>query len=91
MKNYYNVMEDIVPTLVRVMMFSPEYQTYCHCDQCMVDIIALTLNNVPPRYVTSEEKRNIVMELYKKDFMTQNLNKHIRGAIQTVNKNPHHS
>lgn len=90
MKDFYNVMEDIVPTLVKVMMHSPDYQTYCHCDTCINDICALTLNSLEPRYVTTEEKRQLIMNLFQKDFMRQTITKHIVAAIHVVAKSPNH-
>lgn len=91
MKAYYNVMEEIVPTLIHVMMYSPEYQTYCHCDQCLTDIIALTLNSLPPRYVTNDQTRDMIINLYKKDYMKKSLYKHIINSIHIVGKNPNHN
>lgn len=90
-KDYYNVLEEIVPTLVNVMMHSPDYQVFCKCNQCRTDIIVLTLNSVPPRYVTSEETKQMVFELFNKTFMRQMVNKHIISAIYVVGKNPRHN
>ncbi|MGM7700100.1 late competence development ComFB family protein [Pseudalkalibacillus sp. Hm43] len=89
-KEYFNVLEEIIPTLVTVMLNSPDYQTVCRCQKCSVDIIALTLNSVPPRYVTSDEKREIIFRLYNQSFMRTTLNKHIISAIHVVRKNPNH-
>ncbi|WLD94018.1 late competence development ComFB family protein [Alkalihalobacillus sp. AL-G] len=89
-KQFYNVMEEIVPTIVKVLLNSPDYQTVCRCEKCTVDIIALSLNSIPARYVTSDDKRNLVYELFGKPFMREMLNKHIIGAIHVVRKNPNH-
>lgn len=89
-KEYFNVLEEIVPTVVNVMLNSPDYQTVCRCQKCTVDIIALTLNSVPPRYVTDAEKRDIIFRLYNQNFMRTTLNKHIISAIHVVRKNPNH-
>lgn len=90
MREIYNVMEEIVPTLVKVMMHSPSYQTYCHCEHCIKDISALTLNTIKPRYVTSSDKRTLIIQLYKNDYMIEALNKHIIHAIHVVGQNPNH-
>jgi competence protein ComFB len=89
-KEYFNVLEEIVPTVVNVMLNSPDYQTICRCQKCTVDIIALTLNSVPPRYVTDIEKRDIIFRLYNQNFMRTTLNKHIISSIHVVRKNPNH-
>lgn len=88
--DYYNVLEEVVPTLVSVFLRSPDYQTFCHCDICRRDVIALSLNSIPPRYVTSDEKRNIVVNLFNQSFMRQMVNKHIISAIHVVGKQPNH-
>lgn len=89
-KPYFNVMEEIVPTIVNVLLNSPDYQTVCRCEKCTTDIIALSLNSIPARYVTTDEKRNLVYELFGKSSMRDMLNKHIIGAIHVVRKNPNH-
>ena len=45
--NYVNVMEEVVSTLVNVLMMSPDYQTFCNCAKCRNDIIAISLNTLP--------------------------------------------
>ena len=57
-KGYINVMEEVVATLVNVYMMSPDYQTFCHCQKCRNDIIAISLNNLPTHYVTTEDGRS---------------------------------
>ena len=51
-----NVMQEIVQSLVRVMMRGTEYQTFCKCEQCERDIMALSLNTLPAHYVTTEKE-----------------------------------
>ncbi|MGP4082342.1 late competence development ComFB family protein [Pseudalkalibacillus sp. R45] len=89
-KEYYNVLEEIVPTVVTVLLNSPDYQTICRCNKCTIDIIALSLNSIPPRYVTSPDNREIIYQLFNKPFMRTMLNKHIISAIHVVRKNPNH-
>lgn len=57
-----NVTEEIVRSFVRILMSGPEYQTFCKCAQCEVDIIALSLNTLPAHYVTTEKGRTAVFE-----------------------------
>ncbi|MET0785426.1 MAG: late competence development ComFB family protein, partial [Paenisporosarcina sp.] len=42
-----NVMEEIISGLVAVLLRGPEYQTFCKCSKCEMDIVALSLNSVP--------------------------------------------
>ncbi|MFE8699548.1 late competence development ComFB family protein [Cytobacillus sp. FJAT-54145] len=90
MKGYVNVMEEIVNALVTMLMVGHEYQTFCKCDKCRNDMIALALNNLPSHYVTSEDGRKIV---YEKLNTTENrkwINKRIISAIHVVGKYPKH-
>lgn len=85
-KKVHNVLEEIVPPLVTVLLNSPDYQTFCKSDSCQNKIIAKTLNKVPPRYVISDEERQTVFELFNKRFMREILNRHIIIAIYEVDK-----
>lgn len=89
-KDYVNVMEEIVSTLVTVLMLSPEYQTFCHCTKCRNDITALSLNTLPCHYVTSNEGRKRVFEMLNTVENRQWINKRIISAIHTVGKYPKH-
>lgn len=89
-KDYVNVMEEIVSTLVTVLMLSPEYQTFCHCPKCRNDIISLSLNNLPCHYVTTPEGRGQVFEMLNTVENRKWINKRIISAIHTVGKFPKH-
>jgi competence protein ComFB len=85
-----NVTEEIVTGLVNFMLHSPDYQTFCHCKKCELDIIAIALNSLPSKYVVSEESRT---EAYKKVNTPDNIehiNKQIIRAFHVVSKNPKH-
>lgn len=88
--NYVNVMEEVVSTLVNVLMMSPDYQTFCNCQKCRNDIIAISLNTLPSHYVTTEDGRKMVFEqLNTRDNRTW-INKRIISAIHLVGKYPKH-
>lgn len=89
-KGFYNVMEEVLTTLVNVLMMSPDYQTFCHCQKCRNDIISLSLNNLPSHYVTSEEGRNWVFEYLNREENRKWINKKIIQAIHIVGKYPKH-
>jgi competence protein ComFB len=88
--NYVNVMEEIVSTLVNVLMMSPDYQTFCKCKKCRNDIITLSLNSLPCHYVTSEEGRKRVFEQLNTVENRKWINKRIIKAIHIVGKYPKH-
>jgi len=43
-----NLMEDVVNHALEDVK---KYYDFCSCDQCRMDICALALNKIPPRYV----------------------------------------
>lgn len=89
-KQYINVMEEIVSTLVTILMTSPDYQTFCQCSKCRNDIISLSLNTLPSHYVTSEEGRKMIFEQLNTLENRKWINKRIIQAIHTVGKYPKH-
>lgn len=88
--NYINVMEEVVSTLVNVLMMSPDYQTFCNCQKCRNDIIAISLNTLPSHYVTTEDGRKVVFEQLNTQENRAWINKRIISAIHLVGKYPKH-
>ncbi|MFA6940382.1 MAG: late competence development ComFB family protein [Clostridiaceae bacterium] len=85
LQNYTEIMIDhlMEPVL-------KNYNDMCKCDKCILDIKAIALNNLPPRYVVSEKG-----ELYKKveELDTQiqvDVIRAITKAIEQVKKNKRH-
>lgn len=89
-KGYANVMEEIVSTLVTVLLLSPDYQTFCKCQKCRNDIISLSLNNLPCHYVTTNEGRSRIFETLNTEENRRWINKRIISAIHLVSKYPKH-
>lgn len=90
MKGYVNVMEEIVIALVTMSMVGTEYQTFCKCTKCQNDIIALSLNNLPSHYVTTDSGRKRVYETLNTVENRKWINKKIINAIHVVGKYPKH-
>ncbi|WP_226645445.1 late competence development ComFB family protein [Mesobacillus subterraneus] len=88
--SYINVMEEVVSTLVNVLMMSPDYQTFCNCQKCRNDIIAISLNTLPSHYVTTEDGRKMVYEQLNTQENRSWINKRIISAIHLVGKYPKH-
>lgn len=88
MKNYRNVVEDVVEEY-----FDEKKDTLdvCTCDQCRNDIIAYTLNQLTPHYVSTNQGEKIVKA--KTSFRYQNLadvQTAFTRAIMVVKENPRH-
>lgn len=88
--SYVNVMEEVVSTLVNVLMMSPDYQTFCNCQKCRNDIIAISLNTLPSHYVTTDDGRKMVYEQLNTQDNRAWINKRIISAIHLVGKYPKH-
>ncbi|WP_324611553.1 late competence development ComFB family protein [Bacillus massiliglaciei] len=89
-KEYINVMEEIVSAWVQVLMTGTEYQTFCKCDKCRLDIITLSLNNLPAYYVTSAEGRDKIFSQLNTQENRNWINKRIISSIHVVGKYPKH-
>lgn len=85
-----NVTEEIVRGLVSFLLHGTEYQTFCHCNQCEMDIMAITLNALPSKYVTSSEARNVAFGQLNTPESIEEINKQIIRAIHIVGRNPRH-
>ncbi len=67
-----------------------ERDDICDCDRCRLDIAAIALNNLKPKYVVTEKgglyaKVDILDYQYDVDLI-----KEVTQAIEIVNKQPHH-
>lgn len=62
----------------------------CTCDKCRMDIAALTLNNLEPRYVVTE-KGSLYAKLDTLDYQFDvDVVKEVTKAIAKVANNPRH-
>ncbi|KGR75876.1 late competence development ComFB family protein [Ureibacillus manganicus] len=86
-----NVTEEIVRGLVRFLLFGPEYQTFCHCGRCELNIVANALNKLPSNYVSSVLQRDEVFKRLNNPIYISIVNKEIIHAIHLVGKKPGHS
>jgi len=85
LKNY---MEDIVWSFLPKVL--SKYPEACHCDICQHDIVALALNQLPPRYVARERgelytKVNILEIQHRADVYAA-----LTKAVLVVKDNPRH-
>jgi competence protein ComFB len=62
----------------------------CQCEKCKLDIIAICLNSLPPKYIVTKKgllysKLNILNQQFNTDILTS-----LTKAIDKVSKNPRH-
>ncbi|MDD2422349.1 MAG: late competence development ComFB family protein [Heliobacteriaceae bacterium] len=82
-------MEDVVINLLDdVLQRHPEV---CRCEQCRLDIAAVALNRLAPRYVVTSKgevysRTNVLIQQWKVDVITA-----IAQGMMVVAQNPRHS
>ena len=91
MPRLVNVTEEIVLGLVKFLLHGTEYQTFCHCKSCELEIAAYALNNLPPYYVTTSANREEAFDQLKTSKNIQQINKQIIIAIHEIGKPPNHT
>lgn len=85
-----NVTEEVVKGLVNFMLQSPDYQTFCHCKRCELDVIAIALNALPAKYVVSEESRKRAYDHVSRPENIEYITNQIIHALHVVSQNPNH-
>lgn len=88
MKRLKNYMEDLVKMYMDNLIKDMDI---CKCEQCCSDIMAIALNNLPSKYVVTNEgetysKTSILIQQFEIDVISE-----ITKAIEMVRKNPRHS
>lgn len=84
----HNYMEDVVIKLLSEHL--DEKSHIYNCEKCWKDVIALTLNNLPSKYVVTEddetyEKLDEIEAQYEEEIL-----KELKIAIEIVNISPLH-
>lgn len=85
LKNY---MEIVVDDTLKEMQKTKDLK--CDCDRCILDIKAMTLNNLKPTYIVSEKgilytKLNEFNSQFRTDVIRE-----LMKAIGIVEENPNH-
>jgi competence protein ComFB len=83
----YNVVEIIANETISDVM---ERMDMCTCSKCTGDVLALALNSLPTKYVTSDAgKQYIQLSTFKKQFETD-VEIALMKACMTVKAAPNH-
>jgi competence protein ComFB len=84
---------NVTETLVH-MVFNNEFidrKLACSCEQCVNDVLALTLNNLPSRYVSTDKGEAYVKVQYFNPQIRSDILRELTLASGQVNAKPHHS
>lgn len=82
-----NVMEEIVGR--RMDPIIKEFKC-CTCDKCKADIAAYVLNNIRPKYVSTEKGELFSRSVQFDKNFDMNLTILISTAVKQVKENPRH-
>ncbi|MEW9701425.1 late competence development ComFB family protein [Paenibacillus sp. SI8] len=84
-----NAVEAIVGNMFEE--FRKSYDLKCDCDQCHEDIIAIVLNNIPPKYVSSQKGQLFVKSLYLNTQLQSDVMQELMRAALIVEHNQNHA
>ncbi len=82
-----NILEDLITYKLDELI---DATGVCKCDRCRTDIIAISLNKLPSRYVSSPGGDIMARIQSMDDQMQANITSTILKAIEVVKKKPHH-
>ena len=82
MSSYHNIMEDVVEEQYNAIK---DRLDACSCEQCHSDIVALALNNLPPRYISTISKVASAKVQFQADVQAA-----LIRAAQIVKQSPRH-
>jgi competence protein ComFB len=83
----YNVMEEVVRDVL--MQYKDKMQLTCLCERCLNDIMAIALNELPPRYIVNAEYGPYVRAAYVADRQgATNIILIVTKAAAFVSKSP---
>lgn len=82
-----NVMEDVITEKLEAVIDTLEC---CKCDRCKMDIVAYTLNHVPPKYALTDEGKIMSLLSINDQQIDADLTKVIVQASKIVAEKPHH-
>lgn len=85
---FKNYMEELAVGVLDEILAKQE--NVCKCQRCRLDIVALALNNLVPKYaVTDIGRAHTKLEATKTQFQIDVV-KELTKAIEKVNSNPRH-
>ena len=84
----YNLLEEEVEHTVNTLL--KDTDIVCKCEKCRLDIAAIALNNLPPKYIVTEQgglfgRVNNLNQQFNTDLI-----KEVTKAIEIVGQVPQH-
>jgi competence protein ComFB len=85
-----NKMEEAVKQMTDEML-AVQGKSRCGCQRCRLDIMALALNTLPPKYVVTSIGNAVTNVDLSSSQWKANVTMAVCNAIETVNSRPRHS
>lgn len=83
----YNVMEEVVQGVLQ--QYEKELHLTCNCDRCKDDILAIALNEIPPRYIVNTKLSPYIRATHVADRQgATNILSTVVKAARIVSENP---
>lgn len=84
--NYVNVMEEVVKVSINraVKQFD-----MCTCNRCMADVMALSLTNLPAKYVVTDQQVSPLLNYYSNKY-NDIVNIELIKSCTLIKQYPHH-
>jgi len=88
MSKLHNYMEDMVQETYEDLL--AQGQKFCGCDKCRMDVLAMVLNKLPPKYVVTQKGAAYTkLQALNLQFKTDVLKEMVK-ALNIVSKKPRH-
>lgn len=84
----YNALETVVREMLEDRLNSFDFE--CTCNRCQLDVMAIALNNMAPKYVVKDIGVPFVKAQYMNDQDRANVLRVLTEAVDIVNKNRNH-
>lgn len=84
----HNYMEDAVNKNIDRIL--DRHKNVCKCDKCKLDIKAIALNNLPPRYTVTEKGKLYTKVREMEPQYEVDIVREITKAIKIVSSHPRH-
>lgn len=85
-----NKMEEAVKQMADQLL-TGQHKNVCSCQRCRLDILALALNSLPPKYVVTNIGNAVTNVDLSSSQWTANVTMAVCNAIETVKSRPRHT
>jgi competence protein ComFB len=85
-----NIIEMLVIEIMEDIIKMPGIEI-CKCQKCLSDVVAMSLNKLPAKYVTTHEGIRLTKDMLRNSQYKVDVFKVVLDSIKKVSENPKHS